>query len=328
MAVQKQMVYTSPDHSDDIYINEDGLYVRDVTLDLAIGEDILIGMLSDIHYNYCNEQDLAEADPVIMSTLENRIWLQNAHTVPIARRCLDFIKDADQIVLNGDTLDYISHGSMELMQREIWDKYPDIIAVLGGHEFARNMQGKVPDPVPRSERIAQIEAYWKHDIYYVSKLLKNKVLVIGLLDDVAQFNESQYQKLKADIERSRENGYQILLFAHEPIATHDPAHSNYTEDMALLVRDRSGFPKDFCGGVSRGGKIVGSEQCDDTTKKMYALITNSADVIKGFFAGHYHSDLHLEILAKNPDGSDAVIPEFIHTATAYDNGHLMRIFIK
>ncbi len=321
-------IYASRDKNDDIYLLDNGLHVREVTLELGLEETVVIGMLSDIHYNYCNQQDLEEADPVIMSTLENRIWLKNAHTVPIARRCLSFLKDADQIVLNGDTLDYISHGSMELMQQEIWDKYPDIIATLGGHEFARNMQGKVPDPIPREERVEKIKTFWKHDIYYVSKLIKNKVLIVGLLNDLAQFNESQYQMLTADIQRARKNDYVILLFAHEPIVSRDPAHSNFTEDMAMLVRDRSGFPKDFYGGVSRGGKIVGSEQCDDTTKKMYTLITHNADVIKGFFAGHYHSDLHLDILAKNSDGSDAIIPEFIHTATAYDNGHLMRIFIK
>ena len=52
------------------------------------------------------------------------------------------------------------------------------------------------------------------------------------------------------------------------------------------------------------------------------------DVIKGVFAGHHHSDFHLDILATMPDGTPAVIPQYIHNATAYHNGHLMRIFLR
>ena len=143
----------------------DRTYVRDVTIPAGIGTEIRIGLLSDVHINYCNERDFAEADPVIMSTYENRKWNANAESVPKLQRAFEFLNDMDQIVLCGDTLDYISHGTMELMQKEVWDKHPDVLAVVGGHELHRRMQGKVPDPLTDEERLAIIGQFWKHDIY-------------------------------------------------------------------------------------------------------------------------------------------------------------------
>lgn len=135
-----KIIYAADDRWDELYLVENGLYIRDVVLDIGLGQEVVIGHLSDLHYNYCDQQDLDEADPVLMSTLKNRRWLANAESVPVAARCLAFLQDTDQIVINGDTLDYLSRGALTLMQREIWEKYPDIIATVGGHELARKMQ--------------------------------------------------------------------------------------------------------------------------------------------------------------------------------------------
>ena len=83
--------------------------------------------------------------------------------------------------------------------------------------------------------------------------------------------------------------------------------------------------EDFCDGAARGTYMVGSEACDPVTRAVYDLITHSADVVKGIFAGHFHSDIHLEIRAQTPDGTPTAIPQFISTALAYGAGHMMRI---
>lgn len=321
-------IYTAADRADCIYTSPEGLYIRDVELDLGLGEEILIGQLSDIHFNYCNEQDFREADPVVMSTYQYREWNKGATTVPKARRCFEFLDDADLIVVNGDSMDYLSHGAMELMQSEIWDKYPDCIATVGGHESARRMQGKVDENTTLEERLSVVQSVWKHDIYYVSKLVKNKVLVVGMYNNQATCPKVVYEKLKEDIALAREKGYKVLLFAHESFATRNPQHENITLDDIMLAGDPSGFPKDFYSGVTRGNKMVGSDLCDEETRGVYELIVSSADVVKGVFAGHLHNDMYLEIMAKTPDGKAATIPQYIHTATAYDKGHLMRILIK
>ena len=309
--------------TDHLYLASNGLLIRDVVLNAGIGEEVMIGHLSDIHYNYCNLRDFDEEDPVLMSTLEHRHWLAGGASVPKARRCLEFLDDADQIIINGDTLDYLSHGTMELMQREIWDKYPDIIATVGGHEFVRKMQGILPETAPWEERVSMVEKFWPHDIYYTAKLVKSKVLVIGLCNDLARFTQKQYTKLAADIALARQNGWIILLFAHEPVCTHDPVHKVVTAEDAMQVGDPSGFPDNYCDGGHAGG-----QHSDEATMAVYHLITGNADVIKGFFAGHLHSDLYLEIAAQLPDGAPAVIPQYIRTATAYRDGHLMRILVR
>ena len=96
----------------------------------------------------------------------------------------------------------------------------------------------------------------------------------------------------------------------------------------MLVGDNGGFPRNFFSGNTRGDIMVGAKECDEITQSVYNLIVSSTDVVKAVFTGHYHNDMYTEIAAKTPDGSDSIIPQYIHTATAYDNGHLMRITIK
>lgn len=320
--IVKEM-YKSTDGTDDINLIDNGMYIRDVVLNLGLGEEVVIGHISDLHFNYCNEQDFSENDPVLMSTYENRVWLAGGETAFLADKCFDFFEDADQVILNGDTLDYLSYGCMEIMQREIWDKHPDVLATLGGHEFARNMQGKIPDTSPWEYKVKKLKAFWKHDIFYFSRVIKDKVMVIGLLNDGAKFYEGQKEKLEKDISLARENGYKILLFAHEPISSHLEKYRNFTVDDLMLKGDTSGMPIDF------SNRFAGRKNCDPVTQEVYSLIVNNADVVKGFFAGHKHSDFYLEIGAKTPDGTDLIIPQYVNNCTAGDlAGHVMRIVIR
>jgi len=316
-------VYAAADGSDRIRLSDTGLHVRDVILDAGLGQQTVIGHLSDLHYNYCNAQDFDEANPAIMSTLQHRRWLAGGASVPIVRRCLSFLEDADQIVVNGDTLDYLSHGAMELMKREIWDRIPHVMATVGGHETTRRMQGLVPDTASWEENLQTVQAFWKHDIYYTSRLVKDRVLIICMFNDRASFYAPQYEKLAADLVLARERDCAVLLFCHEPLATGNPTHSHFTAEDAILVGDASLFPANY-----GSGRYAGGEGSDAVTQRVYRLITESADVIKGVFAGHIHSDLYLPIRAKRPDGADAVIPQFVNTVTSHEEGHLMRIFVR
>lgn len=305
--------------NDRLYINEDGLHIREITLELGLEEEITIGMLSDVHLNYCNAEDFEEADPVLMSTYKNRIWCQNGETVPKLRRCVEYLKDADKIIICGDTLDYISKGTIELMTREVWDKIPDVTAVLGGHEFAIRMQGEVPEKLSYDQRVEMMKNYWKHDIYYKCDIIKDKIMAISLLNDLGKYNEYQRDLLAKDLEKAREMGYKILVFQHEPIATYNKEHENVTEDTVMQVGDPAALPYNF----SFNDKLAGSPNSDTVTKEVYSLIADNADVVKGVFAGHTHNHINLTIKGKNGD-----IPQFVHSATAYDNGHLATITIK
>ena len=321
---KKEIIRQSP--TDRIYRAENGVTLWDVTVDAGIGDEVYIAHLSDLHYNYCNEQDMAEADPVLMSTHEHRLWLYNGASVPNVRHCLAMAEDADAYVFNGDTLDYLSHGTMELMNREIWDNYPDCIATVGGHEVARQMQGQVPEILSYGERLNIVQDYWRHDIYYVSKVIKNKVMIIGFLNNCGWQTAEQTEKLKADLGLAREKGYAVLLFAHEPIATNNPAYATFTVDDILLKGDTGGYPRNYYDGGS--SHLPGGNNADAESRAFYDVIYHSADVIKAFFAGHEHNDFKLDILAKTPSGEDAVIPQYVHTTSVIGEGHFMRILVK
>ncbi len=327
----KKEIHNSPKGGHLYYEASHGTLVHDVVIDAGIGDEVVIGHLSDLHYNYCNSQDFLEADPVLMSTHWHRLWLGGGRSVEVGRCCFDLLDDVDQMVFNGDTMDYLSHGAMELMQMEVWDRFPNVIATVGGHELCRCMQGRVAETMSYDERMAMIKAFWKHDVYYTSRLLKDKVLVIGMCNNLWTFNAYQHECLKKDLALAREKGYVVLLFVHEPICTGNPAHENVTADSpcVLKVGDESGFPKDFYHGQTRGNPMVGSEECDEDTNAVYRTIVNNADVIRGVFAGHWHSELAFDIEARNADGAPAVIPQYVKTASAYgDGGSLMRILVK
>ncbi len=313
------------DGNDLIFIEQTGLYVRDVALNLGVNEEICIGFLSDVHLNYCNGADFSEANPVTMSTYQNRQFCAGAACLPKLHNCMAALEGADAVVLNGDTMDYFSHGTVELMQREVFEKYPDVIATIGGHERARQMQGTVPEGQDDWKICMQkLQAFWPHDIYYTKKCIQNKVLLIGMCNDFARFTVHQHQKLQADLNLARQNGWQVLLFVHEPIATGNPAHEKTELPDSLLPGDRSIYPINLCNAPD----LAGGEGSDAATMAVCHTITHSADVIKGVFAGHLHNDMHLELLARTPEGADTSIPQFVHNATAYHNGHLMRIFVK
>lgn len=321
-------VYTSFDGNDTIKLNDDGIYIREIKIDCNISRRITVGLISDIHFNYCNEEDFKIADPVLMSTYTNRLWNKNAATVPVFHNCLNALGTVDKLVLNGDTMDYLSCGALELMQTEVFDKLPDVIATVGGHECAVRMQGEVAETTSLSQRLEILQKHWKHNIYYTSQLISGKVLLIGFLNDRGTVCEYAYEKLKSDISAARENGYTVLLFAHEPIATQNSSYADYTEDFLITKGDTNGFPCNFETGEFLPGKLLGAPSCDDVSRAAYKLITDSADVVKGFFAGHFHNDFYLDINARLPNGTAAIIPQYVTTASAYDNGHVTKIVLE
>ena len=95
---------SASDESSWIYQDgSDGVYVRELNIETNLGgPSVEIIQMTDFHFNYCNAQDFAENNPVIMSTYENRTWLANGGSVDEAQRCLAYAEAADQIVVTGD----------------------------------------------------------------------------------------------------------------------------------------------------------------------------------------------------------------------------------
>ena len=297
-----------------------GVMVREATIESGRGgEPVEIVQVTDIHFNYLNDQDFAENNPSVMSTYAQREHMKDGYSRKNAEACMYYGGFFDQIVVTGDTIDYLTYGAMEMLKEIIWDPYPGTLVALGNHDPVRVMGlGKdVADPSSLESRYQILQKNWKHDVYYTSKVVKNKVMVIQLDNSQNKFWDSQIPKLKADIETARKKGYVILLFAHIPLSTNNPAETGVYE-IARNPKSRYNFYTGGVGGINSTG----------ATREIWDMIMNNADVIRGVFAGHIHEDYYAEMLAKTPSGEQKIIPQYVNFAAWADKGHVLKITVK
>ena len=302
-----------------------GVVVREVVIDTGKGgEDVEIVQLTDVHINYCTEEDLQ--DPVLKSTHAAQTWLRNFGVKNNLQRCLNYAKSADQIVITGDLMSYLSKGGLQKVKEYIFDPYPTVMACLGNHDSIKKCGGTVAETTSISTRMKELEESWIHDIYYQSRVLGDKVMVIAmdngsLVDEKKQqgvFWDRQVELLRGDLATARANGYAVLLFYHVPIST---ANMKYERVQSTFIGDKKNDTFNFFAyGV--GYSSTGA------SKKVYELIVNNGDIIKGAFCGHHHSDFYTEIAAKTPDGGRTVIPQYVLCGVPYNEGHALKIIVK
>ena len=143
--------------------------------------------------------------------------------------------------------------------------------------------------------------------------------MIILLDNSSDhFLQEQVNRFKGDLQKARANGYIVLLFYHIPLNTGNSKYNNTKTSYQNDGEYADFYDYEYHVGPASTG----------VDKTIYDLICNNADVIKGCFCGHYHSDFYTEIEAKMPDGTKTIIPQYILTGVAYDKGHLLRITIN
>lgn len=321
----KKTVFGSPEKPETwIYKAENGMFIHEIEIasNKPDTEPIRILDMADMHFNYANDADKDNEE--IMDTIKYRMWNANGASVKVAKRVAEYSKNFDKTVICGDVLDYLSCGAMELMDKYVWDAIPGVIVPIGGHELTREMQTGKPDKEPLEARQKVVADFWRHDIYYYSEVLGEKVMLISLDNSCGKYWEHQIPKFEADIKKARENGYIILIFQHEPISTNNPADSN-----AETYCEQDGTNYDFYK-LPIGGDFEDNE----ASKKMYALITGNADVIKGIFCGHLHSAYYTEVRGSyiDSDGNrkETVIPQHNMEGVVYDDyvGHIMEITVK
>ena len=298
------------------YKTESGINVREVIINTDKGgEDVTVVQLTDTHYWAFTEADLE--NPVLASTKENRTWksIYNGASVEKAEKILAYADSvADQIMVTGDVIDFLSEGTLNLVKTTIWNKYgkasgkDKIMCNIGNHESVRQMQGTVADTTTLESRLQILQDNWEHDIYYTSKVLKNKVMVIQLENGIKDaFWDVQVSLLRGDLALAREKGYTVLLFYHIPIST---GNAKYYNTPALKIGDQNNATANF---YSKGI----NQYSPGASGEVYNLIINNGDIIKGCFCGHKHCDFYTEIDAKTADGRKTVIPQYvlIHAAS-------------
>lgn len=296
---------------------ENGIVERTITINTGWGgESVNLVQMTDMHINYCNENDLK--DPVLNSTYKNRTWLKNGESLPNIARCMEASKDADLIVLTGDIYDYYSEGVVEKANDYIFEKYNNVVGAIGNHEPIRKVQGTVPETKSYDELRRLVSDSWCNDIAYDSYVLKNKVMIILLDNSSDHFRQEQINFLKGDLNKARANGYVVLLFYHIPLNTGVPSDKNAKSSYQNDGEYANFYDYEYHVGPASTG----------VDKTIYDLICSNGDIIKGTFCGHYHSDFYTEIQATTPNGTKTMIPQYILTGVAYDKGHLLRITIN
>lgn len=312
-----------------IYAYDKGPMVREVSVkSKKTGmKPLEIVQFSDTHFNYCNERDFADANPALMSTFEHRRWHANGDSVDVVSRSFAYAAMSDQTIVTGDILDYLSFGALELAQKTLFRRDPGLLAAIGGHEVTREMQGEVADPTTSESRYDLLRRFWCNDIFYESKLLGGRVIAVVMDNGSAgTYSKDQFDRLKKDLERARRENLILLIFQHEPLCTANPAETDVPFIRANDPGASRNFFRDHVGGYYTKNVLQ-----DEWTMKTYTLIRQSSDVIRGIFCGHLHSDFYTEIIGIDqsgvPDGT--VIPQYILTATVYDNlGHVMKIIVN
>ncbi len=297
-----------------------GVNVREVTIDSGKGGDIVdIVQITDLHFNTINDKDRQENNPSTMSTYNNRGWLKDGASRPNAEACMKYASFFDQTVVTGDAIDYISWGNLEMLQQVVWDKDPNALVALGNHDAVRVMglPTDVKDTSTLTERYNLLQSVWKHDIFYTSKVLKNKVMIIQFDNGLGGVRSAVVEKMKADIATAKAKGYTVLVFAHRPFNTNNSA---YKTAKAI---GGSGTLDLYTGGF--GGTKAASTS---GARQVWDLVTNNADVVKGVFTGHEHAHFYTEIKAKTSAGKSAVVPQYLLSSAAYDKGNVLKITVK
>ncbi len=303
-----------------IYIdNETGVRFREHIIDTGSGkEPVRICQITDIHFNKLTDED--RKNPELAYTEQCRVWLKDGGSIPSCDKAIMFSRYADATVITGDVLDFLSQGAIELMHKHIWDVDSNIIITQGNHEYRYQMQTKRPELTPISERLAILEKNWLHDIYYYSRLVGGRVLIVALDNGRDTYSDMQAKRLAADIAAAREMGYVILIFQHEAIST-----GKEEDTVVKAIMDYYGEFFNFYETIGHGA--------EGATAQVYKLITENADVIKGVYVGHLHSAFYTEIKAsyinKNGEKVDTVIPQICLEGNFYDNaGHVMKIEVR
>lgn len=289
------------------------------------GKAATVTAFADVHLNFCDETDREEANPSILSTREHRKWMADGAAVPALRNAMDLAADSDQTVLIGDVLDYLSHGAIRLMQKEILDRDPSVCMAIGGHDLIRVMQGKVPDPTSLASRYEVLRAVWPNDLHYHSRYLRNaagqkKARLVLLDNHTDQYGADLLAPFREDLALCRKEGLPLLLFQHDPIYT------NQGETAAADWFYEPGDVSEMPWNLWENG--AGGKHSTEETKALYRLIVENGDVIRGIFCGHIHNHCYTEVLASDPMGNPASIPQYIVTANAYHQGCVLQITVE
>ncbi len=335
---KKTIVGSSSNKNKWVYqLGSEGLMVREAVINSGRGDAAVeLVQITDVHFTSVNSTDQSNA-----STMSSYNQRKNTFTRAQANitRCMKYANYFEQTVITGDTMDFLSYGNLELIRSKIWNVNSNVMIALGNHDPVRVMglPNDVKDTTTAISRYNIVQNSWKHDIYYTSRVVNNKVMAIQMDNNKAPSND-MVTKLTNDIDKARKSGYTILLFMHEPLVSNNPSET----DVEALAPNRSGdnaYVLNFYGGNGYtygdanktkkwSADFFGGNHRSGNEKKVWQLITTNADVVGGVFSGHWHANFYSEIKATTKSGTQKIIPQYVLAGAFHDGGHVLRITVK
>lgn len=331
-------------------INYSGILFMETTIDLGLGLDEPIEFISfgDQHFKYMSGLDLE--NPEIMYTAKKRKDSVNPirKHYQASQAMMEYASMFDYTMFAGDTVDFFSHGSLDIAKDVLFDKSPDSLVAIGYHDYVvYTMSGRNSKEFDQRAAKDVIRGYYPNDITYASYDVPGTPIKVVYMDDSrnGQFywSDGIQNKFAADIEDARENGKYIFVLKHEGTCTND-------EDQEISKGFITGDPNDknsigyenyekqmdykICGGNVWLGDITGKENYDQVkgTRAVYDLLFHNADVIKGVFHGHVHANYVTEIKAdytdENGEVVETTIPQYSSMLNNFDYGMGIKIIIK
>ena len=305
---------SNPNHA--MYKLANGIKVREINIDSGknLKEKIEIAAFSDSHLGHMNLKDIEEGDTNVLSTYRGRGWILDGITSDYTNKVLEYTSMFDKTVLIGDLFDFYSWGSMYAMKRIIADKSVNnnMMFAVGNHEVTELV---VPDISGLSQRYTyeekyeRIQQFWPNNIYYHSEILKNdsgveSAMIVAMEDLSYEFRgDLQAVPLARDIQIAREKGIPMLIFAHHQLSTKNPDEIDmkFTTNNDAFVPTGNGDTATLASFYDTG--VGSSEHCGEDTMKVYNLIVQNPDVIKGVFHAHQHWNMYTEIMAQDENGN-------------------------
>ncbi len=311
---------TPNEHYTHYMLPKTGQVIFETTIDSGLGgEEVEIAVANDIHINYFTKKD--ESNEELMLTKKCRAYNADGAAVPSVIGAMDVGEFADQMVLAGDILDFMSDGTMQHTKKYIFDRNPNVLAAVGSHDFSRQVQTGVRDKTSSEYRMGLLNDFWIHDIHYTARDIKNKVICVVLDNSLGTYYKGNAEKLKAEVERARKENKIILLFQHEPCSTGVPS-----DECIAPYYDAYNGKRNFYSGPLVFSK---AREMKEEDIKMYEVLKESTDVIRGIFCGHFHSLFYTEVTFETEDGIKT-IPQYTCVGNTYFGfkGVVTRVFVK
>lgn len=147
-------------------------------------------------------------------------------------------------MLCGDIAEnFRSETNVNIFKKYFLEQFKDTLCVVENHDrYSADF----------NENDEYIKSIWPHDTMYYSKIVKDKVILVGVDNSYETFYPEQCEALGKEIENAREKGQIIIFVCHIP--------------LNML---------DCSSGVN---------------KQMYDLLLSNTDVVKLALAGHAHGD--------------------------------------